>query len=175
MTFFDGKSSSLHGINETFDDFAGWSGLQMNRNKTQLFYAGLSQSESTTLASYGFQVGSFPIRYLGLPLMHRKLRLSEYSPLLEKLAGIFKVWAVKALSFAGRVQLINSVISGTVNFWATTFMLPKGCIKKIEAMCTRFLWSGKIEERCLAKVSWNTVCLPKQEGGLLTMEHNLMS
>ncbi|CAA7048764.1 unnamed protein product [Microthlaspi erraticum] len=166
MIFFDGSSSSLHGISETLDDFSSWSGLCMNQEKTHLYHAGLDHMEAAAITSYGFPIGSFPIRYLGLPLMHRKLKISEYSPLLDKLPGRFKSWAVRSLSFAGRLQLISSVVSGTVNFWITTFMLPKGCIKKIESMCNRFLWSGAIEGPCLTKVSWSSVCLPKKEGGL---------
>ncbi|CAL9217455.1 unnamed protein product, partial [Arabidopsis halleri] len=49
---------------------------------------------------------------------------------------------VKSLSFAGRLPLLSSVIYGVVNFWISTFTLPKGCIKKIESLCSRFLWAG---------------------------------
>ena len=45
-------------------------------------------------------------------------------------------------------------------------MLPKGCKKQIETLCSRFLWSGNIKKRGLAKIAWTTVCLPKTEGGL---------
>lgn len=45
-------------------------------------------------------------------------------------------------------------------------MLPKGCIRKIESLCSKFLWSGRIDTHCNAKVAWSTVCLPKVEGGL---------
>lgn len=166
MVFFDGSSSSLHGIYETLDDFAGWSGLKMNREKTSLFHAGLPLSDSRAISHYGFPEGSLPVRYLGLPLMCRKLRISEYSPLLEKVKSRFRAWAVKSLSFAGRAQLIASVIYGTVNFWISTFMLPKGCLRRIESLCSSFLWSGNIENHNKAKVAWSTVCLPKLEGGL---------
>ena len=166
MVFFDGGSSSLHGITETLDDFAGWSGLHMNREKTELFYAGLSQVETTALTAYGFTIGSLPIRYLGLPLMHRKLKVSEYSPLIDKLNSRFNLWATKSLSFAGRSLLIKTAIMGTVNFWTSTFLLPRGCIKKIESLCSRFLWSGATDRRANVKISWKTVCLPKDEGGI---------
>ncbi|XP_013607649.1 PREDICTED: uncharacterized protein LOC106314296 [Brassica oleracea var. oleracea] len=53
MMFFDGGSSSLHGIAETLDDFASWSGLSMNKDKTQLFHAGLSEEETSSLTAYG--------------------------------------------------------------------------------------------------------------------------
>ncbi|KAG7587431.1 Endonuclease/exonuclease/phosphatase superfamily [Arabidopsis thaliana x Arabidopsis arenosa] len=166
MIFFYGSEFSLHGINEALDDFANWSGLQMNREKTNLFHAGMSQTEAVAIARHGFEVGNLPIRYLGLPLMHRKLRIAEYDPLIEKISARFRGWAVKSLSFAGRTQLIASVIYGTVNFWMTTFMIPIGCIKKIESLCSRFLWSGNIESGRGAKVAWSGVCLPKNEGGL---------
>ncbi|KAG7551508.1 Reverse transcriptase domain [Arabidopsis thaliana x Arabidopsis arenosa] len=166
MIFFDGSEASLHGINEALDDFASWSGLHINKDKTHLFYAGLNPLHIVAIERHGFPIASLPIRYLGLPLMHRKLRISEYEPLLNKIAGRFRGWAVKTLSFAGRTQLIASVISGTVNFWMSTFILPKGCIKKIESLCSRFLWSGSIDGSKGAKVAWATVCLPKLEGGL---------
>lgn len=166
MVFFDGGSSSLHGITETLDDFAGWSGLAMNKEKTELFHAGLSQEETNELNVYSFSHGSLPIRYLGLPLMHKKLKISEYSPLLDKLNSRFNHWGIKSLSFAGRCLLIKTVITRNVIFWTSTFLLPKGCIKRIESLCSSFLWSGSVEGRANAKVSWTTVCLPKEEGGL---------
>ncbi|WZY73255.1 hypothetical protein YC2023_005495 [Brassica napus] len=166
MIFFDGTSDSLHGIAECLDDFASWSGLQMNPQKTEIFTSGLSQAESVAVASYGFPSGAFPIRYLGLPLKNNKLKVAEYTPLLTKISSQLQSWSVKMLSFSGRLQLLKSVIFGTVNFWISAFILPKGCLRSMEALCARFLWAGNIEKRGIAKVAWNNVCLPKKEGGL---------
>ena len=44
MIFFDGGSSSLHGVSEALEDFASWSGLRINATKTQLFTAGVNQT-----------------------------------------------------------------------------------------------------------------------------------
>ena len=166
MIFFDGESASLHAITETLEDFSGWSGLHVNKDKSELFVAGVNELEAVEVTSYDFPVVKLPIRYLGLPLMHRTLRVSEYNTLLHKLAGTFRAWAVKMLSYAGRLQLLSSVINGGVNFWMSTFILPKGCVKKIESMCSKFLWGGDIDTRSTEKVAWKAVCLPKLEGGL---------
>lgn len=166
MVFYDGSNSSLHGISETLDDFSSWSGLEINQSKSELFTAGLDQLETNTSMNYGFLMGSLPICYLGLPLMHRKLRVSEYSILLDKISGTFKAWSARHLSFAGRLVLIKFVISGIIVFWITTFILPKGCIKKIESLCYKYLWSGQIEGPAFTKVSWAACCVPKREGGL---------
>lgn len=98
--------------------------------------------------------------------MYRKLRLHDYRPLIEKIASNFNCWSAKALSFAGRRQLLASVIYGSINFWTTAFILPKNCIKKIESLCSQFLWGGTETKRSIAKVAWKTVTLPKNEGGL---------
>lgn len=166
MIFFYDGSSSLHGISEALGDFASWSGLCINRDKTHLFFAGPNSLETSAITSYDFPVGSIFIRYLGVPLMHRKLRISEYEPFLDKIVKRFRSWAVKILSFAGRLQLLGSVIYGKVNFWMSTFILPQDCIKRIESLCTRFLWSETIDRSKGARVSWSTVCLPNIEGGL---------
>ncbi|KAL0889621.1 hypothetical protein Bca101_013604 [Brassica carinata] len=166
MVFFDGEKSSLEIISDTFEEFSGWSGLTMNKQKTELYTAGLTQPEIEDLTSLGFTLGSLPIRYLGLPLMHCKLKLSHYRPLLDKLTSCFTCWANRALSYAGRLQLLSSVIYGTINFWTSAFLLPKGCIKKIQALCSSFLWSGQISGPVQYKVAWSTVCLPMKEGGL---------
>ncbi|WZY96943.1 hypothetical protein YC2023_069272 [Brassica napus] len=166
MIFSDGSVNSVKCIADTLEDFALWSGLRMNKSKTELFAAGLNTDETIAISRLGFNLGSLPIRYLGLPLMYRKLRISDYRPLLDKISASFNCWSAKALSFAGRRQLISSVIYGSINFWTSAFVLPKGCIKKIESLCTQFLWGGTETKRCVAKVSWKTVCLPRKEGGL---------
>lgn len=142
------------------------SGLEMNREKSALYTAGLTEDQTDSLAAFGFTAGTFPFRYLGLPLTHRKLRRSEYTPLFDSISARFNHWTTKALSFAGRLQLVSSVIYSTVNFWISAFLLPKSCLKTIESMCNHFLWSGDIAKKHGVKVAWHQICLPKEEGGL---------
>ncbi|XP_013633333.1 PREDICTED: uncharacterized protein LOC106339050 [Brassica oleracea var. oleracea] len=141
---------------------AGWISYHPKTDRA----SDISSHDSAAISRFGFSSGSLPIRYLGLPLMSRKLKISEYAPLIAKIFARFKMWATRTLSFAGRLQLLSTVIAGTVNFWISCFILPKGCIKQIESLCIRFLWSGNIELCKSAKVAWSTVCLPKDEGGL---------
>ena len=157
MVFFDGQHSSLERIAETLDSFSAWSGLSVNRQKTDLYVAGMSPLEASELSSLGFSFGSLPVRYLGLPLMHRKLQICDYRPLVDQLKRHFSSWSSRALSYAGRRQLLSPVITGTLNFWFSSFILPKGCIKEIESLCSRFLWNGNITGRSKAKISWKSV------------------
>ena len=46
------------------------------------------------------------------------------------------------------------------------FIIPKYTISKIEQTFSSFLWSGKLGNAHRAKVRWESVCIPKDEGGL---------
>nr|VDC95192.1 unnamed protein product [Brassica rapa] len=40
------------------------------------------------------------------------------------------------------------------------------CINRINSLCSQFLWNGSIEGHHTARVSWETVTLTKEQGGL---------
>lgn len=50
--------------------------------------------------------------------------------------------------------------------WLAAFRLPSSCLKEIERLCAAFLWSGPDLKTTKAKVSWQDICLPRNEGGL---------
>lgn len=106
------------------------------------------------------------MRYLGVPLTTKKLRKQDYQLLLDKLHARFSSWTVKHLSFAGRLQLLKSVIYSTISFWASIFLLPNGCLRVLEQMCNSFLWKGIPSGARGAKVSWEVVCSATKSGGL---------
>lgn len=110
--------------------------------------------------------GNLPLRYLGVPLNSRKLSLASSEPLLHQIKARFSSWSTKTLSFAGRLLLIKTVISGITNFWCSSFVLPKACVGKINSMCSTFLWRGNLDARNNARVAWETVTKPKEEGGI---------
>lgn len=51
------------------------------------------------------------IRYFGLPLKTKSMIRNDYEPLIDKIRSPFLSWTHNILSFAGRVQLIKSVIT----------------------------------------------------------------
>lgn len=61
MIFSDGTENSVKCIAETLEDFALWSGLRMNKSKTELYTAGLNNGETLNISRLGFNMGSMPI------------------------------------------------------------------------------------------------------------------
>ncbi|KAL0874846.1 hypothetical protein Bca101_024551 [Brassica carinata] len=167
LIFFDGTQRSLNAILNVLRAFQSTSGLGLNISKSCLFLDGNNRGTLKAMAdSFGLSLGSLPVKYLGLPLMPHRLRQTDYQPLIDKILARITSWKNRHLSFAGRLQLIQSVLNGIFNFWATSFPLPQGCIATLERICNAFLWSGTPISAKSAKVSWETVCTPKKSGGL---------
>lgn len=76
------------------------------------------------LSSTGLVEGSFPFRYLGVPLHDRKLAPMDCVSLVSKITARIRTWYAKFLSYAGRVELVRSVIGGIQNYWAHIYCLP---------------------------------------------------
>ena len=167
MVFVEGSKESVEGALGVFEEFAVWSGLSISLKNSTIYMGGVSEVEqSRILRNFPFAVGELPVRYLGLPLMTKAMRRQYYMPLLEKTRGRICSWTSRFLSYAGRLQLIRSVLMSIVNFWGAAFRLPGQCSKKIEQLCSAFLWSGLELKSTGAKVAWQDICKPKQEGGL---------
>ena len=65
--------------------FEQLSGLKINFHKSELFCYGVAkanQNEYTQI--FGCDVGSFPFRYLGIPIHHRKLRNKDWKHVEER-------------------------------------------------------------------------------------------
>ncbi|KAL2247887.1 UNVERIFIED_CONTAM: hypothetical protein Sindi_2641000 [Sesamum indicum] len=112
----------------------------------------------------GFQEGHLPMKYLGIPLLSSRLSIADCQPLLLKIDARIKGWEGISLSYAGRVQIIKSVLSAMSIYWASAFILPKAIIKQIEKRLRNFLWKGTYTSG-YAKVAWKDVCKPIEEGG----------
>lgn len=167
VVFTNGSTASLRGTLSVFDKFAGMSGLEINAAKSTAFAAGRGKHalEHEALA-VGLSVSALPIRYLGLPLTTKIMTKQDYEPLLTKIRARLHSWTSRALSYAGRLQLIKSVIASITNFWSAAFCLPQACIDEIESMCSAFLWSGSPNNTSMAKIAWVEICKPFEEGGL---------
>jgi len=76
----------------------------------------------------------------------------------------------KHLSYAGRFELIRSVLQGMVQFWISIFLIPALVISRIINLCRNFLWIKDLQRNKSALVAWKQVCLPKNKGGLVVLD-----
>ncbi|XP_074300183.1 uncharacterized protein LOC141631406 [Silene latifolia] len=86
--------------------------------------------------------------------------------LVDKICARIHGYGARKFSYAGRLVIVKSVLNSLHSYWASMFVLPKGIIKRIEAVCRNFLWDNSADYRRAPLVGWDTICRPKDEGGL---------
>ncbi|GJR80695.1 RNA-directed DNA polymerase, eukaryota, reverse transcriptase zinc-binding domain protein [Tanacetum coccineum] len=167
LVFCNRDQESVKVIKESLDEFSGVSGLVPNMQKSTIFFGGLSNAEQQVILNIiPFTVGKLPVRYLGVPLITKKISINDCKPLISKVKAKIGNWKNKTLSYAGRLQLIASVLSSMQNYWASVFLLPKQVIYDINKILKGFLWCQGDLRKGRARISWDVICKPKDQGGL---------
>ncbi|CAA7040466.1 unnamed protein product [Microthlaspi erraticum] len=167
LIFVEGSLESVQNVLQILQEFHLRSGLAVSVQKSSFFASGISHQESDLIKfSTGMPEGTLPVRYLGVPLCTKKLSIANCEILIQQVKYRVTSWSALSLSFVGRLVLIKTVIAGIITFWSSAFILPKACIKKINSLCSAYLWKGSIEGHHSARVAWSTVTTPKEEGGL---------
>lgn len=162
-----GDKPSVLCLMEQLRMFGVVSGLEINPSKSSIFFGGVPDGvRQEIISETGFGVGSFPFKYLGVPLSPHRLLVSQFSPLLRKLEAAVQSWVGKHLSFAGRLELLRSVLFGMVQFWLCIFPIPETVVLQIARICRNFLWTGNVQKSHSALVAWKSICMPRREGGL---------
>ena len=75
-------------------------------------------------------------------------------------------WKEKLLTPAGKEILIKSVAQAVPSYTMSCFLLPKKLCEELTGMIRKFWWGQVKNEKKLAWLSWDKMCLPKDRGGL---------
>ena len=111
MLLSRGDLLSVRIIMDSLRDFGLKSGLWANLLKSSLFTAGVYGEDLTELQRLtGIPNGTMPFRYLGVPLAAQRLNVAHFAPFTDKISMYINSWTANCLSFAGRAELIRSVL-----------------------------------------------------------------
>ena len=84
----------------------------------------------------------------------------------ERIWKKLKGWKEKLLSQVGREILVKVVIQAIPTYTMSCFKMPKGLIYEIECLIRKFWWGYRGEQKRIHWISWEKLCLPKNEGGM---------
>ncbi|GJW69799.1 hypothetical protein Tco_0126716 [Tanacetum coccineum] len=73
-------------------------------------------------------------------VVKRALDMFNCKSLIDKVKLKVSDWKNRMVSYAGRLQLIASILSSMQVYWASVFILPKSVIKEVNKLLKGFLW-----------------------------------
>ena len=153
-------------VKEGLKEFKVASSLDINPSKSEVFFLAVPEDVKWKILDVlQFKEGTLPVRYLGLPLISGRLRLKDCQPLTDIIQGRIKSWSLRKLSFASRLQLLQSILYSIQRFWSSNFILPKKVIKALEQNFNHFLWQGQGTSKGKTKVAWKKFVYPKEREG----------
>ncbi|XP_056695123.1 uncharacterized protein [Spinacia oleracea] len=96
---------------QKFRLFSRASGFEANLDKSNVYICGtLATTQGKIMSTLNIPAGEFPFRYLGVPLSTKKLSYIRCKPLIDKVLAIAKSRTVRHLSYAGRLQLVKTIL-----------------------------------------------------------------
>ncbi|GKB29556.1 hypothetical protein Tco_0868957 [Tanacetum coccineum] len=153
-------------MSKSLEEFSNVSGFVPNLGKNIIFFGSINERDKLDLLQVmPFKCGKLPVRYLGVPLLSKKLGVGDFKVLIDKVEDRINNWRNNALSYAGRIQLIASILASMQMYWALVYLLATTVINDVEKLFKRFLWNAG-SAKGKARVSWKVVCKPKDQGGL---------
>jgi hypothetical protein len=125
-----------------------------------------AQKTALLVASFGCIVGFFPFTYLGLPLELTKPLVRDFAPLICRVERRLAA-SSQFLSYAGRLSLINSVLSSLPTYYMCSLKLLVTVIDVLDRYRKNCLWRGKeFNQKKYNLEAWDLVRRPKSKGGL---------
>nr|GEZ68719.1 hypothetical protein [Tanacetum cinerariifolium] len=159
-----GDLKSVSVLKKALNEFSKVFGLLPNINKSIVFFGNVDkQAQRAILDELVFVMGKLSVKYLGVPLITKKISVAECKILMDRVKNVVLDWKNKSLSYAGRLQLISSVLASMQVYWASVFLIPKTNVRDIEK---GGLGLKKLDE-------WNETLLSKQIWKIATKKESL--
>jgi hypothetical protein len=89
-------------------------------------------------------LGFFPIKYLGVPLHHDKLKREDLQPLVDALLGRMTGWRGKLMSSAAKGELVKSVLARIPIYLLSFSKFPKWVLKLENTQLANCLWNNEV-------------------------------
>lgn len=138
--FIKPSVQDLHFVRQAFGIFGEASGLQINYGKSSVTLIRGDESDRLRVQNMlHCNLGSFPCRYLGLPLAINKLTRADWQPLLDQVRKFIPAWQRGFIQRPGRLILVKSVIAARLIHQLMVLNPPGWVLEEIDRWMRSFL------------------------------------
>ena len=84
---------------------------------------------------FGFRLTKNLGKYLGVPLLHEKCKVSDFQYIFDIMNQRSNGWKSHCLSLADRITLTKSALATIPNYVMQTMKLPANACNKLDKIC----------------------------------------
>ena len=127
---------------QILQDYEYASGQKINSAKSSISFSSKTPQEVRLMVKLqlGIDKEGGVEKYLGLPEHFGRKKKDLFSSIVDRMKQKAVSWSSRYLSTAGKMTMLQSVISPIPTFAMSCFELPKILCKKIQSVLTRFWW-----------------------------------
>ena len=136
------------------EEFGKFSGLVLNRDKTEAMWIGASSDN--TSKPLGVSWPAEPLRVLGVHFSYneKECNKANFENKINKCEQIINLWNMRNLTMLGRVQIIKTFLISQFLFVSSCIEMPHYVKRRITEMVFKFIWKNgrdKIKRAALYK------------------------
>jgi len=146
----------------------------INTSKSHFFNADVSPSFHSKIKDvFCCSKGNIHFDYLRAPIFVGFPKAMFLQPLADKVRSKLSSWKGKSLSMMGSIELVNSVIYGSLSYSFQVYRWPSSLLKLIDKWVRNFILKSDIDKQDFVIVNWDTIFNPESEGGLQVVNFHL--
>ena len=168
MFFLKVSREATTALRDILQRYEEASGQSINTDKSSITFSRRTPAELKRIVHSELQIqkeGGVG-KYLGLPEHFGRRKRDLFSSIVDRIKQKASSWSNGHLSAAGKMVMLQSVLSPIPSYSMTCFKLPVSLCKRIQSALTRFWWDDNTEKRKMAWLAWDKMTLPKCSGGL---------
>jgi hypothetical protein len=138
--------------------FEQLSGIKIYYSKSDLIPVNLSEQETQMYSRIFYcKVGSFPIKYLGVPLHLEKLKREDIHHVVDKTIGIISGWLGRLLSYGARLALLKACVASIPIYLLSVIEFPKWAIEVINSQIAKNFWDDSKKKHRYHLSNWRSL------------------
>ena len=149
------------------EQFAVFSGLKLNKNKTEAMRLG--KNDENVAITENIKC-TLTIKILGIYFSNTtpaSCLALNWESRLENLTRIIKAWEKRNLSIIGKIHIIKTFLLSQFVYIMQCLCLPEDVLKNINTIVFKFLWKKKTcNKKAFEKVRRDVMCENYEAGGL---------
>lgn len=105
-------------------------------------------------------------KYLGLPMIGGKSKISTFKELQERITKRVNGWKEKYISKAGQEILIKTTAQAIPTYSMSLFRIPKIVCDSINSALSKYWWGQTWSEKMVHWINWRRQCKAKTKEGI---------